>query len=424
MKALLLSTEDAGSGSTRAAYRLHRSFRAIGIDSRMLVQTKHSDDTTVIGSKSSSGAGQVVGGMRVVLDRLPLKLYRQREKSSYSLQWLPNKLTPAITQINPDIVHLHWICQGYLQIETLSQFQQPIVWTLRDMWAFTGGCHYNFDCEHYTNSCGSCPQLGSRQDWDLSRWVWKRKAKAWKNLNLTIVALSSWLADCAAASSLFRDVRIEVIPNGIDTRQYRPFDRQLSRNLLNLPQDKQLILFGAVNSTSDPRKGFHLLQPALQNLRQLLPDDAVELIVFGASQPEKPPELGFRCRYLGQLNDDLSLALLYSAADVFVAPSIQENLANTVLEALACGLPCVAFAIGGMPDLIVHQQNGYLATPYQIDDLTKGILWVMENQERHQRLSTSARQRIEQSFTMETPAHRYLSLFNDLLSAKSYSGAK
>ncbi|PSB21079.1 glycosyl transferase [filamentous cyanobacterium CCP2] len=424
MKALLLSTEDAGSGSTRAAYRLHRSFRAIGIDSRMLVQTKHSDDTTVIGSKSSSGAGQVVAGMRVVLDRLPLKLYRQREKSSYSLQWLPNKLTPAITQINPDIVHLHWICQGYLQIETLSQFQQPIVWTLRDMWAFTGGCHYNFDCEHYTNSCGSCPQLGSRQDWDLSRWVWKRKAKAWKNLNLTIVALSSWLADCAAASSLFRDVRIEVIPNGIDTRQYRPFDRQLSRNLLNLPQDKQLILFGAVNSTSDPRKGFHLLQPALQNLRQLLPDDAVELIVFGASQPEKPPELGFRCRYLGQLNDDLSLALLYSAADVFVAPSIQENLANTVLEALACGLPCVAFAIGGMPDLIVHQQNGYLATPYQIDDLTKGILWVMENQERHQRLSTSARQRIEQSFTMETPARRYLSLFNDLLSAKSYSGAK
>jgi glycosyltransferase involved in cell wall biosynthesis len=419
MKALLFSTEDAGSGSTAAAHRLHQSFRDIGIDSQMLVQTKHGDDVTVAGRRISSGIGQSISGMRVALDRLPLKLYHNRKKSSYSLQWLPNKLASSVAQINPDIINLHWVCKGYLQIETIAQFKQPIVWTLRDMWAFTGGCHYSFDCDRYTASCGACPQLSSHQDRDLSRWIWNRKKKAWKNLNLTIVGLSSWIATCASASSLFRDLRIEVIPNGIDTRQYRPFDRQQARNLLDLPLDKRLILFGAVNSTSDPRKGFHLLQPALQNLRQLISCDEVELVIFGASQPQRPPDLGFPCRYLGQLNDDLSLALVYSAADVFVAPSLQENLANTVLEAIACGLPCVAFNIGGMPDLIEHYKNGYLAEPYQVDDITKGISWILESQERHRQLSYSARQKVKQSFMLETTAQRYLSLFNELLTTKS-----
>ncbi|NJR57509.1 MAG: glycosyltransferase [Cyanobacteria bacterium CRU_2_1] len=415
MKATLISSSDDGSGSTRAAYRLHKSFRLAGIQSQMLVQTKHRDDATVVGLSSKSGVGQIVAGSRMVLDRLPLKLYLHRDRTSFSLQWLPDRVSSKVAQFNPDLVHLQWVNAGYLQIETLAKLGKPIVWTLRDMWAFTGGCHYNGDCDRYTKSCGSCPQLHSDRDWDLSRWIWKRKARAWQDLNLTIVALSSWLGECAAASSLFGDLRIEVIPNGIDTQIYRPIERQTARTLLNLPQDKRLILFGAVNAASDKRKGFHLLQPALQNLRQFSSSDDVELVVFGALQPENPPDLGFTTRYLGTLNDDLSLALLYSAADVFIAPSVQENLANTVLEALACGLPCVAFNIGGMPDLIEHQQNGYLAQPYHIEDLAQGMLWILEHTERHQKLSYTARQKIEQAFTMEATGAKYLSLFTELL---------
>lgn len=416
MKALLLSSEDGGSGSTRAAYRLHQSLLEVGIDSQMMVQTKYSDDRTVKGASSSSGIGQATTGLRVTLDRLPLRFSNKAPKASYSLQWLPDGLASQISQFNPDLINLHWVCKGFVRIETLATLKRPIVWTMRDMWAFTGGCHYSYDCDRYTESCGQCPQLGSQRSADLSRWIWQRKAKAWKNLDLTVVALSHWIGDCARASSLFGDRRIEVISNGIDTTLYRPIDRRLARELLGLPQDKKLILFGAINATADQRKGFHLLQPALQDLRSVFSQDEVELVVFGSSKPANPPDLGFFCHYMGKLSDDLALALLYSAADVFIAPSTQENLANTVLESLACGVPCVAFNIGGMPDLIQHQQNGYLAEPYRIDDLTQGVAWVLEDGERHQKLSVTARERIERELTLEHTAQRYLKLFNELLS--------
>ena len=153
------------------------------------------------------------------------------------------------------------------------------------------------------------------------------------------------------------------------------------------------------------------MQPALQELSQAGWQDKLELMVVGASRPEKPPELGFKSHYLGTLTDDLTLALAYAAADVFIAPSLQDNLPNTVLEAISCGTPCVAFNIGGMPDMIEHEQNGYLAEPYQIDDLVRGIIWTLENEERYQKLSHRAREKAEQEFALEIQARRYLSLF-------------
>ena len=294
------------------------------------------------------------------------------DRTPYSVQWLPNIITHKIAQINPDIINLHRICGGYLQIETLAKFNKPIVWTLHDMWAFTGGCHYSQECARYTKSCGSCPQLDSNRDWDLSRWVWQRKAKAWQDLNLTIVTPSQWLAKCARVSSLFQDLPIKVIPNGIDTTKYKPIAQSLARELLNLPQDKQLVLFGAMNATSDRRKGFHFLQPALQYLSQSGWQEKLEIVIFGASEPINPPNLGFKCHYLGRLNDDISLALAYNASDVMIVPSLEDNLPNTVMEAIACGTPCVTFNIGGMPDMIEHQKNGYLAVPFQIEDLAGG----------------------------------------------------
>jgi glycosyltransferase involved in cell wall biosynthesis len=413
MKPLLISTSDiGGGGAARAAYRLHRGLQNIGVESQMLVQDKQSDDCTVIAPESKVSKG--ISKLKPTLDSLPLQLYPQRDRSTYSVQWLTDKLASQVAQINPDVINLHWINNGYLKIETIAKFNKPIVWTLHDMWAFTGGCHYNGDCINYINSCGACPQLHSNKEKDLSRWIWQRKAKAWQNLNITIVTPSHWLSKCAASSSLLKDTRIEIIPYGLDTKQYKPIEKSVARSILGFPQDKQLILFGAMSATSDPRKGFNLLQSALQKLSQSGWGDQVELFIFGASQPKTLPELGFKSHYLGRLNDDISLSLVYAAADVFLAPSVQDNLPNTVMESLACGTSCVAFDIGGMPDMIDHQQNGYLAKSFDVEDLARGIAWVLEDEERLRKLGVNGREKVEQNYTLEINSQNYLSLYENL----------
>jgi len=414
MKALLLTTSDIKGGAARAAYRLHQGLKSINTNSQMLVQVKQGDDRAVIGSSSESGIGKARTGLRLTLDQLPLKFYPNGGSRNYSSHWLPDKINIQVKKLDPDIINLHWISAGFIQIETIAKFNQPIVWTLHDMWAFTGGCHYNQECDKYTASCGACPQLSSKKDGDLSRWVWKRKAKAWKNLNLTVATPSDWLAKCARESALFKDKRVEVIPYGLDLNTYRPIDKKTARELLKLPQEKQLILFLSLRATSDKRKGFHLLQPALQDLSQAGWKDKLEIMVVGASRPEEPPEFGLKSHYLGTMADDLTLALAYSAADVFIAPSLQDNLPNTVLEAISCGTPCIAFAIGGMPDMIEHHQNGYLAQPYRSEDLVQGIIWTLENEARYKKLAHRAREKAEQEFALEIQAHRYKSLYQEL----------
>jgi glycosyltransferase involved in cell wall biosynthesis len=413
MNILLLSNSDINGGAARAAYRLHTGLKRIGLTSHMLVQEKASSDSTVIAPRTRLAEG--IARARIAFDVLPLKAYPKRQKATFSVQWLPDTVDSQVSRLQPDLINLHWINQGFIRLENLAKFKRPLVWSLHDMWAFTGGCHYNQNCDRYTESCGACPHLGSQQERDLSRQIWQRKSKAWATTNLTIVALSSWMAECARSSSLFKNLRIECIPNGLDTTLYRPIPRQIAREVLGLPQEKQLLLSGSLNVTGDKRKGFHLLQPALQNLSQAGWQDQLELVIFGASQPEQTPEVGLKVHYLGTLNDDISLALAYTAADVFVAPSLQDNLPNTIMEAIACGTPCVAFNIGGMPDMIEHQINGYLAKDYDIQDLAQGIVWVLENQERHQKLSYYARQKAKQEFTLEIQAHRYSALFSEIL---------
>jgi glycosyltransferase involved in cell wall biosynthesis len=299
-------------------------------------------------------------------------------------------------------------------IEALSKFNKPIVWTLHDMWAFTGGCCYSQECDRYTKSCGNCPVLGSNKAFDLSRWVWQRKAKAWEDLKLSIVTPSNWLAECAKSSSLFQNSDIKVIPYGLDIGIYKPSDRQTARNLLNLPQNKQLILFGAIAATNNKRKGFHLLQPALQKLSQSGWKDKIELVVFGAEQPENPIDLGFQVNYLGKIHEENKLALLYSSADVMIVPSIEDNLPLTAIESIACGTPVVSFDSTGFKDIVEHQKNGYRAKCFSCDDLANGIAWVIENKERHQKLCDRAREKVEQEFSLELQAGRYLSLFKEV----------
>jgi glycosyltransferase involved in cell wall biosynthesis len=378
----------------------------------MLVGNKTRDDFTVLSPESKLAKAWVK--LMPTLDALPKLLYAQRDRTPYSIQWLPDRIASTVIRINPDLINLHWVNAGYLQIETLLKLKKPLVWTLHDMWGFTGGCHYSGECDRYTKSCGACPQLHSNREWDLSRWVWQRKAKAWKNLNLTIVTPSRWLADCASKSSLFQDLRIEVIPNGLDSQRYRPIEQKLARDLLNLPQDRQLILFGAMKATSDRRKGFQFLLPTLKKLSQIQGQEQLELVVFGASEPSQPPDFGLKVNYLGRLNDDISLALVYSAADVMIVPSIQESFGQTASESLSCGTPVVAFNATGLRDIVEHQQNGYLAQPYEIEDLAKGIAWVLEDRERYGKLCDRARQKVEQEFTLERQAKRYFSVYQEL----------
>ena len=419
MKVLILSTKDIAGGASRAAYRFHRGFLAAGIDSTMLVQNKVSGDRTVISAKSKLQRG--IAATRPALNQLPFSLYRDRDRSIniYSTQWLPNNLAEKVAQIDPDIINIHWICGGYVPIETLAKFKQPLVWTFHDMWAFTGGCHYSGECDRFTLSCGACPQLGSSRSWDLSRWVWQRKAKSWKDLNLTIVTPSRWLADTAKSSSLFKNTRVEVIGNGIDPKIYQPHDKKLARNILQLPIDKKIVLFGALDSTQDKRKGFPLLLSALQYLTELESPAEVELVIFGSSAPANPIDFGFDAHYIGKLSDDVALSLLYASADVFVAPSIQDNLPNTILEAMFSGTPCTAFDIGGIPDLIDHQQNGYLAQPFLSEDLAQGIHWILQDPQRCQQLAVQSRAKAVAEFNLATQTQQYLRVFNSLCSKLS-----
>jgi glycosyltransferase involved in cell wall biosynthesis len=413
LKPLLFSTSDIEGGAARAAYRLHSGLKLLGIDSRMLVGLKYSDDVNVIAPTTKIGKGMAI--MSSTLDIIPLVLYRNREQTIFSPAYVPETIARKVSLYNPDIIHLHWIAGGFLRIETFRKFQKPIVWTLHDMWAFTGGCHYDESCGRYQESCGICPQLNSKRQSDLSYWIWKRKKKAWENLKITIVTPSHWLAECARSSSLFKNHHIEVIPYGLDIQRFKPMDKQVARDILSLPQDKKLILFGALNSTTDKRKGFHLLVPALQMLTKKGWQEKIELIVFGSSKPYNPPDFGFKVNYLGQLKDETSLAIAYAASDVFVLPSIQENLANVIMEAMACGIPCAAFNIGGMPDMIVHEHTGYLARPFETEELAHGISWILDDDRRREILSRQARQKVEQEFEIKSMAQRYINLYNELL---------
>jgi glycosyltransferase involved in cell wall biosynthesis len=412
IKPLIINTRDIDGGAARAAYRLHQGLQKLNIDSTMLVANKTSDNIKVMGANSKLEKGWAK--IAPTLDTLPLRAYAQRKKLTFSVQWLPDKIAAKVAKLNPDIINLHWINAGYLQLETIAKFKKPIIWTLHDMWAFTGGCHYSGDCDRYTHSCGACPALGSHTEGDISRWIWQRKSKAWNNINLTLVTPSRWLADCANKSSLFQDLRVEVIPNGLDTQVYKPIDKKTARNLLNLPLDKQLVLFGAMSYTSDRRKGFHLLEPAVRRLSQDKNYDNIELVIFGKSNLANIPDLGLPIHYLGRLHDDISLALAYSAADVMTVPSLQEAFGQTASESLACGTPVVTFEATGLKDIVEHQENGYLAKPFNIDDLANGISWVLEDKERLMRLENNARKKVECEFTLEIQASHYLSLYNEV----------
>lgn len=409
MKILIVNTSDIQGGAARAAYRLHRALLVEGVNSQMLVQSKSSDDFTVLSPQIKFQ--KAMGKLRPTLDSIPVRRYSNSTKTLFSPSWVPFAgLVDKINALNPDVVHLHWIAGGMMRIEDLAKINAPIVWSLHDMWAFTGGCHYDEECSGYQKQCGVCPVLGSDKDKDLSRKVWLRKQASFAPLpNMTIIGLSKWLAHCALSSSLFKNNPVVNLPNPIDTKIFAPLEQVEARKLFNLPQDKKLILFGAMGATSDPRKGFKELTHALDHV----PAD-YELVVFGSSKPQNPQGFKQKAHYLGHLHDDVSLRVLYSASDVMVVPSLQENLSNAIMESLACATPVIGFDIGGNSDLIEHKNNGYLAQPFDTTDLANGIEWVLDN-EKYDELCLNARDKVIREFDSKVVAEKYIKLYNEII---------
>ena len=276
---------------------------------------------------------------------------------------------------------------------------------------------YAGDCEAYQTTCGQCPVLGSRKADDLAYKGWRRKQAAWQNVKMTIAPLSRWLADCANQSSLFSHREIKVIANAVNAESYRPIDSTTARELLGLPQDKKLILFGALNPTADRRKGFSYLHKALNHLAAQPDSQQYEAVIFGAERPDKDLDISLPTTFLGRLYDDTMLALAYSAADVMVMPSVQDNFAKTTIEAMACGTPVVAFNATGAKDAVVHQHNGYAAACFEAADLAEGIRWVLEDGDRLEVLSKNARKTVEEKFTLTHQAEQYQQLYLQLLSS-------
>ncbi len=425
MDILLLSDSDERGGAARGAHRLYRGLQSLDVKARMLVRDPLIQDDALRDPnilRHGSWAAKVSRRM----GDFPLLRYPRRTSGLFSTQWLPNGAGSTIANLNPDLVHLNWICNGYLSVEAIGQIRKPIVWTLRDMWAFTGGCHYSESCEGYVRHCGDCPALQSRQDCDLSRWVWQRKSRAWRNLHLTLVTPSHWLKDAAQKSALFHDRPIEVIHHGLNLQQFVPqrsdHDRREARQALGLPLDRQVILFGALNALDDARKGSHHLLKAIQCLTANGWGDRIQFVVFGADSSEMLRNSCCPVTNLGSIQDDRYLAELYSVADVMVVPSEQEAFGHTACEALACGTPVVAFDATGPRDIVDHERNGYLAQPYRADDLARGIAWVLSDADRQQRLRQEARLKAEREFDGVRQAGQYVRLFEEILSQTASLG--
>ncbi len=413
MKILIVNASDSGGGAAIAAYRLHKALNAQKIESEMLVQKKLLDDYNIIGP--SSNREKFINILRPHIDQAIVKFYKNRDKILFSPAWLGfNDIVEKINEINPDIVHLHWICGGMMKVEDLKKIQAPIVWSLHDMWAFTGGCHYDEGCGAYEQKCGDCKVLKSNKTNDLSRKVFNRKEKTFTQINnMTIVGLSRWLSESAQKSKLLRDKKNVNLPNPIDTDIFKPFSEKNSRELWKLPKDKKLILFGALEATSDTRKGFDVLSQALS----ILKIEDVEFVVFGSSKPKKPPKFKFKTHYIGRLHDDISLVTLYSAVDVMIVPSLQENLSNAIMESLSCATPVVAFDVGGNSDMIEHKINGYLSKPFDPFDLANGIEWVL-NTSNYSELCENARKKVVEEFDSVKVAKQYIELYKEILNAK------
>ena len=409
MKILIVSATDIEGGAGRAAFRLHKSLLIQDIDSQMLVQSKTSDDFKVLAKYKKTS--KYLNQLRSFIDSIPSRLYKNRS-AMFSISWLGfGGIAKRINDLNPDIVHLHWITGGMLRIEDISKIKAPLVWSLHDMWAFTGGCHYDQDCGLYRSKCGNCKILKSSIENDLSRKVFKRKVNTYSKIKqMNIVATSRWIGKCAQESFLFKERNITILPNPIDTSIFSPMDKSFARDYFDIPKDKTVILFSAMRSILDTRKGSKELFEAIE----MLEFDNLVFVIAGSSKPKEQLKLKYPTYFIPPIQEEVSLPLIYNVADVMIAPSIQENLANSIIESLSCGVPVVAFDIGGNSDMIEHKNNGYLAKAIVPRDMANGIEWVLKNN-KSKNLPLNSRNKVLNDFDQEIVSSKYVEFYKTIL---------
>lgn len=417
MKIIHLNTYRDNGGAGKACSRINRALQQQGIDSTPWVN--FSFETKPDFANFSSGLlrrGLTAGG--IVIERMMAKLLLKPLKTPFSFPLWGTDISNHPAVKDADIIHIHWINHGFLRpadLARLAKLDKPIVWTFHDSNAFTGGCHVRYECDHFENECGNCPLLKDSNPNDWSHRIWKQKEMAYASLDFQVIAPSSWMAESVRKSKLLGDRNIHVIANTLNTAIFKPAEKAAAKKALGLPEDKFVMLSGFMPSRNDLHKGTSYLMEALDLISRQFPSARVELIVFGNRNMKDLPEFPVKVTFLGRIDSEEELAQCYSAADVFLAPSLEDNLPYTVMESLACGTPVVAFTTGGIPDMVSHQQNGYLAKYRSSEDLANGISWVYNHPDRKV-LNENARKTVDEKFSEKVIADLHIKLYNSLLS--------
>jgi glycosyltransferase involved in cell wall biosynthesis len=411
MKVLHLVAGELSGGAARGAYWLHRAEVDLGIDSTLLTNGRDDLGDTSVVALGSTRAKRALAAVGAEVGRLPTYLYPNREKRIFNTGFYGLDFTRHPAYKSADLLHLHWI-NGLVAMRTLKKVRKPIVWTMRDMWPMTGGCHYAMggECDRYRVGCGKCPQLGSGMVMDLSRFVVANKIAALP-MSMQLIGISHWLSDRARESRVFSGNPVETISNNIDTRLFFPVEPCVARSILGIPRGRRIVLIGA-QWVSDFYKGFDLFAQAMQRIDT----QEVHLVLFGNVRHRDVKELGVAYSDLGFLSDTVSLRLAYAAADVFVAPSRLEAFGKTLAEAMACGTPVVCFDATGTSDIVEHGVTGYKAKPFVSADLARGIAWVLSRtDEQHQEMREKARARAVALFDSRVIAEQYRDLYERML---------
>jgi len=416
MKILILNTTERTGGAAVAANRLFKALRKEGVEASFLVRDQSSHSADVYEIDNGSWIERVKKQYRFLWERLVIFLCNKGSRKNLFQVSIGNTGTdisehPMVRQA--DVLHLNWINQGFLSLKDIKQLirlGKPVVWTLHDLWPATGICHYPGTCEKFELECYNCPKLVKGPLWDLAREVFREK-KSIPLSKVTFVGCSRWITEQARLSALLQQANFHSIPNPIDTEIFKPVDKVEARKALGLPLAKYLVLFAAAK-LSDNRKGANYLLEACRILKDKtsLP---IEIVLMGNGSEELIKAFPFPVKELGYVSDEKKMVESYAGADLFVSPSLEDNLPNTIMEAMACGTPCVGFRTGGIPEMIDHKKNGYIAHYKDPEDLAKGILWVIENREKGN-LSGACRDKVLSNYSEAVVAKKYIDLYNNL----------
>ena len=412
MKVLIVSTHDQQGGAAIAAYRLMEALNKSGATATMLVLDKKSVNPNVI-----QLGHPFTNKLRFIAERATIFIkngFSRKNLFDISIANTGISIVDHPEFENADVIHLHWINQGMLTLKEIGKILasgKRVVWTMHDMWPFTGICHHAGSCNHFHAACGRCPYLQSPSERDLSNATFLRKQVAYSHGKIHFVACSNWLKKLALKSPLTSGHSVSSIPNPIDTTTYRSQDKTSLRKLMTLPLDKKIILFAAAK-VSDKRKGIDYLIEASQIMSKS--KDNYLFLIAGSNSEEIIRQLALPAQNAGYIPSE-QMPEIYNVADVFVTPSLQENLPNTIMESMACGTPCVGFHVGGIPEMIDHKQNGYVARYKDAEDLAHGLMWVLEEADA-KALTENARNKVVGNYSEEMIAKSYLKIYENSLS--------